>query len=208
MHFLNDILTEADKRKIINFCHRQYQSLVHVIHARQELQISRINLPKKIGITNYSNILLLLQKIFSAVKTTYADATLTSITLEVDTAAAWSNKKVNTFNKTTNEICAFYCGGYTEDTNKISSMSFVYNDSTLELNHVVVLKGKEEIFFNSAREAQFLIYLIRLNFNEPYLPWNNEEYVYLTKDVTLRDQSENLNIIKQNPKDYSDIENV
>lgn len=208
MHFLEDVLTFTEKDKLINFCHRYYQSYLHVINARQELQISSLKIPKKIAITNYTNILLILQKIYSAVKKTFPEASLTSLTLEANNGIAWNNRAVNTFNKATNEICAFYCSSYTDDTNTIDNMSFVHNDTVFGLNNVVVVQGKEELFFNSSRTGQiFLIYLLRLNFNEPVLPWNNEELVYLT-DIASRDQSNSSNIIKQNIMDYSDIENV
>jgi len=206
MHFLEDKLTLEDKLKLITFCHKQHQSYMRVIRMRTE-HTSSINIPKKIAITNYSNILSILQKIYRAVKDSYPDATLTSLTSEADNGIAWNNRKVNTFNKTANEMCAFYCGYYTEDIHAPPNMSFVYNKTTFQLDDVVVLQGNEDLFFNSAKEAQDLIYLITLNFNEPTLPWNNEGFVYLT-DVLSRDQSNNFNIIKQNTIDYSDIENI
>lgn len=206
MHFLEDRLTSTEKHNLITFCHKQYQSYLRVVRMRVELT-SSINIPKKISITNYSSILSILQKIYRAVKDTYPEATLTSLMLEVDNGVSWNNRRVNTFNKTTTEMCALYCGYYTEDIDTIPSMSFVHNNITFQLNDVVVLQGKEELSFNSARQAQDLIYLITLNFNEPVLPWNNEELIYLT-DVLSRDQSNNFNIIKQNTIDYSDIENI
>lgn len=206
MHFLEGKLTPTDKQDLITFCHKRYQSYLHVIRMRTDAT-SLTNIPKKISITNYSSILSILQKIYRAVKDSYPEATLTSLMLEANTGVSWNNRRVNTFNKTTPEVCALYCGYYTEDIYIPPSMSFVHNNITFQLNDVVVLQGKEDLSFNSAKQAQDLIYMITLNFNEPALPWNSEELVYLT-DVLSRDQSNNFNIIKQNTIDYSDIENI
>lgn len=206
MHFLEGELTPTDKQDLITFCHRRYQSYLHVIRMRTNAT-SLTNIPKKIPITNYSTILPILQKIYRAVKDSYPEATLTSLMLEASIGISWNNRRVNTFNKTTTEICAFYCGDYTKDISTSPSMSFVHNNTTFQLNDVVVLQGKEDLSFNSARQAQDLIYMITLNFNEPTLPWNSEELVYLT-DLSAREESSNFNIIKQNTIDYSDIENI
>jgi len=206
MHFLEGHLTPTDKQDLITFCHRRYQSYLHVIRMRTD-DTSLTNIPKKIPITNYSSILPILQKIYRAVKDLYPEATLTSLMLEANIGILWNNRRVNTFNKTTTEICAFYCHYYTEDIDTSLSMSFVHNNTTFQLTDVVVLQGKEDLSFISAKQAQDLIYMITLNFNEPALPWNSEELVYLT-DVSTRDQSNNYNIIKQNTIDYSDIENI